>query len=77
MFIIQNGRTALAWAAHEGHEHVVDLLLKAGANPDNQDPVTESVCTDCMSLISHVYLHAMIIVWRTSSLEYYTALILL
>ena len=47
MFIIQNGLTALAWAAHEGHEHVVDLLLKAGANPDNQDPVTESVHTDC------------------------------
>ena len=28
--------TALAWAAQEGHEQVVDVLLKAGANPDTQ-----------------------------------------
>ena len=28
--------TALAWAAQEGHEQVVDVLLKAGANPDIQ-----------------------------------------
>ena len=41
MFIIQKyGRTALAWAAHEGHEQIVDVLLKAGANPDIQDKVT-------------------------------------
>ena len=46
MFIIQNGSTALARAVYKGHEQVVDLLLKAGANPDNQDLVTESVCTD-------------------------------
>ena len=31
--------TALAWAAYEGHEQVVDVLLKAGANPDIQDHV--------------------------------------
>ena len=28
--------TALAWAANEGREQVVDVLLKAGANPDIQ-----------------------------------------
>ena len=47
MFIIQDGMTALAWAASKGHEQVVDLLLKAGANPDHQNQVTECVCTDC------------------------------
>ena len=31
--------TALAWAACQGHEEVVDVLLKAGANPDIQDNV--------------------------------------
>ena len=39
MLIIQNGRTALAQAAYEGHEQVMDVLLKAGANPDIQDHV--------------------------------------
>ena len=44
MFIIQgNGMTALAWAAYEGHEQVVDVLLKAGANPDIQDKVTATM----------------------------------
>ena len=47
MLIIQDGWTALARAAYEGHEQVVDLLLKAGTNPDNQDPVTKFVYTDC------------------------------
>ena len=31
--------TALAWAARQGHEQVVDVLLKAGANPDIQNHV--------------------------------------
>ena len=35
-----NGATALAWAANGGHEQVVDVLLKAGANPDVQIEVT-------------------------------------
>lgn len=26
--------TAMAWAAMKGHKQVVDVLLKAGANPD-------------------------------------------
>ena len=57
------GMTALAWAAYNGHVQVVDVLLKAGANPDNQDQVTECVCAlIVMSLISNVYLHVMIIV---------------
>jgi ankyrin repeat protein len=40
IFIIQKyGMTALAWATSEGREQVVDVLLKAGANPDIQDKV--------------------------------------
>ena len=40
MFIIQKyGMTTIASAASEGHEQVVDVLLKAGANPDIQDHV--------------------------------------
>ena len=35
MFILQKyGATALIWAATEGCEQVVDVLLNAGANPD-------------------------------------------
>ena len=32
--------TALMWAAVEGHADVVDLLLKAGADPNRQAHVT-------------------------------------
>ena len=40
IFIIQKyGMTTLVWAASLGHEQVVDVLLKAGANPDIQDHV--------------------------------------
>jgi ankyrin repeat protein len=40
MFIIQKyGMTVLAWAAYEVREQVLDVLLKAGANPDIQDKV--------------------------------------
>ena len=46
MFIIQDGSTALTWAAHEGHEQVVDVLLKAGAKPDIRDKVIECVHAD-------------------------------
>ena len=41
MFIIQNGRTALAAAAQKGHEQVVKVLLKAEAKLDVQDKVRE------------------------------------
>ena len=41
MLIIQNGRTALTHAAQEGHEQVVDVLLKAEAKLDVQDKVRE------------------------------------
>ena len=44
LFIIQAGRTALAWAAHRGHKQIMDMLLEAGANHDIQDKVTELVC---------------------------------
>ena len=47
MFIIQNGRTALTRAASNGHEQVVDVLLKAGAKPDIQSKVMECVHADC------------------------------
>ena len=33
------GVTALALAANKGHKQVVDVLLKAGANPDIQNHV--------------------------------------
>ena len=42
--------TALAWAAHQGYEQVVDVLLKAGANPDIQD----NVCYFLMHIINTV-----------------------
>ena len=35
--------TALTWAAYKGHEQVVDVVLKAGANPDIQDKVTATM----------------------------------
>ena len=41
MLIIQDGMTALSWAAQEGHEQVVDVLLKAEAKLDVQDKVRE------------------------------------
>ena len=47
MFIIQDGITALAEAALQGHEQVVDVLLKAGAKPDIQSKVIECVHADC------------------------------
>lgn len=38
LFVMQKfGDTALVLAAHHGHEQMVDLLLKAGADPNIQD----------------------------------------
>ena len=42
LHVQEYGRTALAWAARNGHEPVVDALLKAGADPDIQDKVYNS-----------------------------------
>ena len=36
---MQDGMTALAFAAYQGHKQVVHILLNAGANPDIQDQV--------------------------------------
>ena len=33
--------TALAWAALQDHDQIVDVLLKAGADPDIQDKVAK------------------------------------
>ena len=37
---MQDGMTALAWAAYQGHKQIVHILLNAEANPDIQDQVT-------------------------------------
>ena len=42
--LMQTGRTALAWAAYEGHKNVVDILLNAEANPYIQDEVKLTLC---------------------------------
>ena len=38
-FNVQNGWTSLKQASFWGHWKVVELLLRAGANPDLQDEV--------------------------------------
>ena len=35
--------TAVALAVRQGHKQVVDVLLKAGANPDIQDHVCHTI----------------------------------
>ena len=39
---VQQGYTALIWAAGNVHLDIADLLLKAGADKDAQDKVSES-----------------------------------
>ena len=38
-FIVQNGGTALHYASYFGHPHIVEYLVKSGANLDLQDKV--------------------------------------
>lgn len=55
MFVIQSyGRTAMGWAAQEGYEKVVDVLLKAGVSRDVQDKVTASNSVCPLALIIHI-----------------------
>ena len=37
LLLVYKGNTALIVAADKGHEAVVDLLIKAGADVNNQD----------------------------------------
>ena len=37
---LQEGITALIWAAYRGHQAIVEMLLAAGANTDMQDEVS-------------------------------------
>ena len=48
------GMTALAWAAGLGHKKVVDVLLKAGANPDAQDYVSFNVSS--IELVLYIFM---------------------
>ena len=43
-FTTQDGNTALIQASFKGHHRVVELILRAGANPDMQNKVS----TECM-----------------------------
>jgi len=38
----QNGKTALIWAVDKGHTAIVEALIKAGANLDLQNSVSDS-----------------------------------
>ena len=42
--VFQDGMTALVWAAYQGDQQIVLILLNAGANPDIQDQVADCVC---------------------------------
>jgi ankyrin repeat protein len=39
--VVQEGKTALQWAALGGHECVLEELLRAGADPHVRDKVSE------------------------------------
>ena len=45
------GITALAWASLQDHDQIVDVLLKAGADPDIQDKVAKVWCV-CIRIVS-------------------------
>ena len=41
---MQSGKTSLARAAMGGHKEVVAMLLKAGANIEAKDEVSDVIC---------------------------------
>ena len=45
--------TALAWAAYQDYEQVVDVLLKAGANPDILCHVCSCQCSCIIIYTAH------------------------
>ena len=53
-FLQQNGSTALTKAATEGHAEVVLELLRAGANVNEKDCVSECICANVS--VHHVFL---------------------
>ena len=48
IYIYQNGETPLHKAAHEGHTHVMKVLLAAGANIEAKDGVSARVSTSIL-----------------------------
>ena len=41
--MLQNGKTALIWACVRGHKEVAEMLVKAGADVNAVDKVSEIV----------------------------------
>ena len=54
---LQDGWTAMMCACQEGHEHVVEALLKGGATVDIQDEVTPVIIWQLVLLHSPLYSH--------------------
>ena len=57
--MMQVGETALLQTSSDGHYRVVELLLKAGANPDRKDKVRmreESGVNTCVHIINNLFI---------------------
>ena len=59
----QYGQTALYFAAHYGHEDVVELLLEAMADPNLSDMVTLTLT--CVTLRMQVLPTVLCVYWST------------